>query len=78
MVCSGLIDIKPANILIEYNDAEAAVQSHLQQHAGPSDLPPHQMLSEALTATDASAASIKIRIVDFGVGKSSSLSTRQS
>jgi serine/threonine protein kinase len=75
MVCSGLIDIKPANILIEYDDVEAAVQSHLQQHAGPPDGLPHQMLSEAITATDASAASIKIRIVDFGVGKSGSLCT---
>jgi hypothetical protein len=42
------------------------------QRAGPSGELPHQMMSEALGSTDASAASINIRMVDFGVGKSGS------
>ncbi len=43
---------------------------HMRQCAGPPDELPYQVMSEALVSTDASAASIKIRIVDFGVGKS--------
>ncbi len=64
------LDIKPSNILIELDDAEAAVQSHLERHARPSEESPHLMMSEALAATDPSADSVRVRIDDFGVGKS--------
>jgi serine/threonine protein kinase len=72
LICHDLIcsDIKPTNILIEIDDVEAAVQSYLQQNTGPSDGLPYQMLSEAFATADAAAALIRIRIVDFGVGKS--------
>jgi serine/threonine protein kinase len=66
------IDVKPGNILIDIDDVESVVASHLKQ--SPQNTPMHvtasDLRSEALAATDAdSMANINVRIVDFGVGE---------
>jgi hypothetical protein len=66
------VDIKLGNILIDVEDVESVIDSHLKQ--SPENTHIHvtasNLRSEALVATDAdSIANINVRIVDFGVGE---------